>query len=163
MNVTIEGIDVQKDNDVQLIIGQAGFIKTAEDLYEVMMDSSPSIKFGIAFTEASGDCLVRSEGNDEDLVHMAEKNAIAINAGHTFYIFFKNAYPINVNPAIKDVPEVATLFCSTANRVTVIVADTSACRAIVGIADGEKARGIETEEDKKKRREFIRKIGYKLS
>ncbi len=162
MNISIEGIDIQKDTDVQLVIGQAGFIKTIEDLYEVMMGSSPNIKFGIAFTEASGDCLVRSEGNDEDLVLMAEKNAIAINAGHTFYIFFKNAYPINVNSAIKDVPEVAALFCSTANRVTVIIADTSAGRAIIGIADGEKAKGIETIEDKKKRREFVRKIGYKL-
>ena len=145
-----------------IIIGQTHFIKTTEDLYEALVNTVPQIKFGIGFVEASGKCLIRHEGNDEELRKLAADTAYKIGAGHTFVIFLKNAYPINVLQRIKTVPEVCTIYCATANPIEVIIAETEQGRAIVGIIDGFKPKGIETEEDIKERREFLRKIGYKF-
>jgi len=145
-----------------IIIGQTHFIKTVEDLYEALVNTVPQIKFGIGFVEASGKCLIRHEGNDEELRRIAADTAYKIGAGHTFVIFLKNAYPINVLQRIKTVPEVCTIYCATANPVEVIIAETEQGRAIIGIVDGFKPKGIETEEDIKERREFLRKIGYKF-
>ncbi len=159
--VNFESVDIEKDPDTQLIIGHAGFIKTAEDLYEAMATSMPGVKFGIAFAEASGPCLVRSEGNDDALVSAAEKNALAIGAGHTFVILFKGAYPINVIEKVRNVQEVSEIFCATANETQVIVGSTEKGRAVVGVVDGSAAKGIESAEEKEKRRKFLRDIGYK--
>lgn len=153
---------IERPEDVNIIIGQTHFIKTAEDIYEALVNSVPTIKFGLAFCEASGPCLVRAEGNDEALKRAAVENALKISAGHSFIIIMRNAYPINVLRAIKNVPEVCSIFCATANEVEVIIAETSLGRSIVGIVDGEKSKGIETEKDVKERKEFLRKIGYKL-
>jgi len=159
----IKVVKIAKDKDEQVVIGHAGFIKTAEDLYEAMANSVPGIKFGVAFVEASGKCLVRSEGNDPKLIKKAEKNAFNIGAGHTFVIIFKNGYPINVANALKNVPEVASIYCATANEVSVIVFDAGSGTAILGIADGEHSKGIEKDSDKKERRKMLREFGYKLS
>ena len=145
-----------------IIIGQTHFIKTTEDLYEALVNTVPQIKFGIGFVEASGKCLIRHEGNDEELRKLAADTAYKIGAGHTFVIFLKNAYPINVLQRIKTVPEVCTIYCATANPVEIIIAETEQGRAIIGVIDGFKPKGIETEEDIKERREFLRKIGYKF-
>jgi len=145
-----------------VILGQTHFIKTAEDLYEIMVNSVPGIKFGLAFCEASGPCLVRSEGNDEELKKLAENSAFEIGAGHTFIICIKNAFPINILNAMKNCPEVCNIFCATANPVEVIIAETDQGRGVLGVIDGFKPKGIEKEEDKKHRKEFLRKIGYKL-
>ncbi|MGC8622730.1 MAG: adenosine-specific kinase [Candidatus Micrarchaeia archaeon] len=153
---------VKKDIDTQLILGHAGFIKSIEDLYEAMVSSSPAVKFGVAFVEASGPCLVRSEGNDDSLIRQAEQNALAIGAGHTFIILFKNAFPINVLNSIKAVPEVARVYCATANDVEVITGITRNGRSVLGVVDGSAAKGIESKQDKYKRKKFLRDIGYKL-
>lgn len=153
---------MEKDLETQIIVGHAGFIKTVEDLYETMITSAPGIKFGLGFVEASGACLVRSEGNDETLRQKAELNALDIGAGHTFVIMFKGAYPINVNNAIKNVSEVVGLYCSTANPVQVLVAETDQGRSVVGIVDGYKPKGIEGNEDKAKRKKLVRDLGYKV-
>jgi adenosine/AMP kinase len=145
-----------------VILGQTHFIKTTEDLYEIMVNSVPQIKFGLAFCEASGPCLVRSEGNDEELKKLAETSAFEIGAGHAFIIYIKNAFPINVLNAVKNCPEVCSVFCATANSVEVVIAETEQGRGILGVIDGFKPKGIEKEEDKKHRKEFLRKIGYKL-
>ncbi|MEM0086944.1 MAG: adenosine-specific kinase [Candidatus Micrarchaeaceae archaeon] len=158
----INAVSIEKDDETQVIIGHAGFIKTAEDLYEAMSGAVPGVKFGVAFVEASGPCLVRSEGNDASLVSLAEKNARAIGAGHTFVIMFKNAYPINVLNSVKAVSEVSSIYCATSNPVKVIVADLGEASAVVGIADGGKAKGVEGEADRSKRRKLLRDIGYKL-
>jgi len=155
-------VDMPKDSNV--IIGTSHFIKTVEDLYEAMVNSVPNIKFGIAFCESSGPCLVRREGNDPELVEAAAKNAFNIGAGHMFLIFIRNAYPINVLHAIKRVPEVCTIYCATANPVKVIVyEDEDGNRALLGVIDGFRSKGIEEEEHVKERKEFLRKIGYKLA
>lgn len=146
---------------LNLILGQSHFIKTVEDLYEILITSVPGIKFGLAFCEASGDKLVRSDGNDQELIKLAEKNAMKIAAGHTFIIFLKDAYPINVLNQIKNCQEVCRIFCATSNPLQVIVAETSQGRGILGVIDGEKPVGIESEENKKERKEFLRKIMYK--
>ncbi len=147
---------------VNVILGQTHFIKTAEDLYEIMVSSVPQIKFGLAFCEASGPCLVRSEGNDEELKRIAEESTFEIGAGHSFIIYIKDAFPINVLNAIKNCPEICNIFCATANPVEVIIAETELGRGVLGVIDGFKPKGIEKEEDKKHRKEFLRKIGYKL-
>jgi adenosine/AMP kinase len=146
-----------------VILGTAHFIKTVEDLYEALVNSVPNIKFGIGFCESSGPCLVRHEGNDEELRRLAAEKAFEIACGHSFIIFIKNAYPINVLGEIRKVPEVCTIYAATANPLQVIVAETEQGRGIVGVVDGLKSRGIEKEEDMKARKEFLRKIGYKLS
>jgi adenosine/AMP kinase len=160
MEVKIYKLKVPEGANV--ILGQTHFIKTAEDLYEILVGSVPQIKFGLAFCEASGLCLVRSEGNDEELKKLAENSAFEIGAGHSFIIFIKDAFPINILNAVKSCPEVCNIFCATANPVEVIIAETELGRGVLGVIDGFKPKGIEKEEDKKHRKEFLRKIGYKL-
>jgi len=155
-------IPIEKPEDINLILGQTHFIKTLEDLYEALVNSVPNIKFGLGFCESSGACLVRGEGNDEELKRMAIQNALNIGAGHTFVILIRNAYPINVLGAIKAVPEVCSIFCATANPVDVVVAETDRGRGILGVIDGSKPKGVEGIEDIKWRKELLRKIGYKL-
>ena len=147
---------------VNVILGQTHFIKTAEDLYEALVGSVPGIKFGLAFCEASGPCLVRSEGTDEELKKLAAQSAYEISAGHSFIIYLKNAFPINVLRAVKECPEVCSIFCATANPVEVLLAETEQGKAILGVVDGSASKGIESEKDVKERKEFLRKIGYKL-
>lgn len=160
METRIYKLEVPEGTNV--ILGQTHFIKTAEDLYEILVGSVPGIKFGLAFCEASGPCLVRSEGNDEELKKLAEKSAFEIGAGHSFIIYLKDAFPINILNAVKSCSEVCNIFCATANPVEVIIAETEQGRGILGVIDGFKPKGIEKEEDKKHRKEFLRKIGYKL-
>ncbi|MCL4373621.1 MAG: adenosine-specific kinase [Candidatus Marsarchaeota archaeon] len=157
-----EVVSIEKQQDVQLILGHAGFIKTIEDLYEVMVNTVPNAKFGIAFAEASGQCLVRSEGNDKALVGQAEKNVLGIGAGHTFLILFKGAYPINVLNAIKAINEVSRIYCATSNPVQVIIANTKQGRGIAGIVDGSASKGIEGKKDRSARKKLLRDLGYKL-
>jgi len=155
-------VSVDVPSDVNVVLGMAHFIKTVEDLYEALKNSVPDIRFGIGFCESSGPCLVRSEGNDEELRNLAAKSALEIGCGHSFIIFLKNAFPINVLEKIKQVPEVCTVHAATANPLQVIVAETEQGRGILGVVDGSKSKGIETESDVKTRREFLRKVGYKL-
>ena len=144
------------------ILGQSHFIKTVEDLHEALVGAVPGIEFGLAFCEASGPALVRSSGTSEEMEKLAVENALAISAGHTFIIFLANAFPINVLNAVKRVPEVCRIFCATANAVEVIVAETDLGRGILGVIDGVKPLGVETEQDVVERKELIRKFGYKL-
>jgi adenosine/AMP kinase len=145
-----------------IILGQTHFIKTAEDLYEAVVTAVPQAKFGIAFTEASGPCLIRTEGNDNELVDACANNLREIGAGHVFCILLKNAFPINVLNQVKNCPEVCSIFCATANPVEVVVAATSQGKGILGVIDGFSPKGVETPEDRGHRKEFLRKIGYKL-
>ena len=155
-------VRIKKPDDVNLILGQSHFIKTVEDLYELLVNSVPGIKFGLAFVESSGACRIRSEGNDPELKKIAQDSALEIGAGHSFLILLKNAYPINVLNAIKSVPEVCSIYCASANPVEVIIAETETGRGILGVIDGLKPKGIESGEDIAWRHEFLRKIGYKL-
>ncbi len=157
----IISVKLNAPKETNLILGQTHFIKSTEDLYEVLISSVPGIKFGLAFCEASGKCLVRSEGNDEELKKAAEDNAFAIGAGHSFLIFIRNAYPINVLNAIKDVQEVVSIFCATSNPVEAIIAKTEQGRGILGVIDGESPKGIEKVRDIEERKSFLRAIGYK--
>jgi len=145
-----------------IIIGQTHFIKTAEDLYEVIATTVPQAKFGIAFTEASGPCLIRTEGNDDELVSLCTKNLQELGAGHVFCILLKDAFPINVLNQIKNCPEVCRIFCATANPLEVVVAETPQGKGVLGVIDGFSPKGVEGAEDKVYRKEFLRKIGYKL-
>ncbi|UCE73393.1 MAG: adenosine-specific kinase [Methanomassiliicoccales archaeon] len=160
MDIKLVSIEMPPDSNV--IIGQTHFIKTAEDIYEAMVNSAPTMKFAVAFCEASQECLVRVEGNDEELKSLAAKNAMNIGAGHTFVILMKEGYPINVLNAIKNVPEVCGIFCATANEVEVAVCETKRGRGIIGVIDGEKPKGIEGPEHREERKKFLRTIGYKL-
>jgi len=160
--VEVRSVPVDNPDHLNVIIGQTHFIKTAEDLHEAIVNSVPAAKFGVAFCEASGPCLVRVEGNDPGLRDLAARNALAIGAGHTFVVFLKDAYPVNVLRAIRDTPEVVSIFCATANPVDVLVVESPRGRGVVGVIDGERPKGLETEADRKARREFLRKIGYKL-
>ena len=155
-------VEIKKPQEVNVIIGQSHFIKTVEDLYEVLVGSAPGIEFGIAFSEASGACKVRLEGNNEELKNLAAENCLSLAAGHSFVIMLKNAYPINVLNAIKNVPEVCSIFCATANPLKVIVAEIKEGRAILGVVDGASPQGIEEKKDILWRKDFLRKIGYKL-
>jgi adenosine/AMP kinase len=155
-------VKIKKPDEVNVILGQSHFIKTVEDLYEVLVNNVPGIKFGLSFVESSGACKVRSEGNDPELKKLAEENALEIGAGHSFTVFIKNAYPINVLNAIKAIPEVCNIYCASANPVEVIIVETQTGRGILGVIDGLKPKGIESTEDIKWRKEFLRKIGYKL-
>ena len=161
MDMETEGVPVEIPPECNVIIGQSHFIKTAEDLYEAMVNSNPSAKFGIAFCEASGPRLVRVEGNDEELKRVAARNAMRIGAGHTFVVLLKNAFPVNVLGAIKAVPEVCSIFCATANELQVVVAKDGNGRGVIGVIDGKSPRGVENDANVKERREFLRKIGYK--
>jgi uncharacterized protein len=145
-----------------LILGQSHFIKTAEDLYEAVVNTVPNAKFAVAFNEASGPCLVRVEANDESLRRAAIANALAVGSGHLFVLLVRDAYPINLLSRVRDCFEVCSIFCATANPVEVIVAQTEQGRGVLGIVDGSSPKGVETPEDHKWRREFVRKIGYKL-
>lgn len=158
----IKTVVMEIPEDANIIIGQTHFIKTAEDLYEVMVNGVLGIKFGVAFCEASGPCLIRVEGNDGSLKEVAIRNASNIAAGHTFVILIKDAFPVNVLNSIKACPEVCSIFCATANPVQVIVAETEQGRGIMGVIDGYSPKGIETEKDVQNRKQFLRKIGYKL-
>jgi uncharacterized protein len=160
METTIVRMEVPEESN--LILGHAHFIKTAEDLYEAVVNTVPGAKFAVAFCEASGPCLIRVEANDDELRRAAIANAQAIGAGHAFVLLVRRAYPINLLGRIRDCFEVVSIYCATANPVEVIVAQTEQGRAIVGVVDGSSPRGVETAEDTKKRHEFVRKIGYKL-
>ena len=156
-------VTIEKPESANLILGQSQFIKTVEDLHEVLVGAVPGIQFGLAFCESSGPALVRSSGTSPELTELARKNALALSAGPVFLILLGNAFPINVLNAIKMVPEVCRIFCATANPVEVILAETEQGRGVLGVVDGVKTKGIEGEEDVRWRMDFVRKIGYKLS
>ncbi len=162
MSVETELVPVENPSGLNVILGQTHFIKTAEDIHEALIGSVPGIKFGVAFCEASGPCLVRVEGNDESLKTLAAKNALAVGAGHFFVIFLKDAYPINVLRALRDVPEIVTVYAATANPVDVVVATTKRGRGVLGVVDGERTKGLETTKDRAERIALLRKMGYKL-
>ena len=155
-------VKIDPPKDCNIILGMAHFIKTAEDLYEAIVNSVPNIKFGLGFCESSGPCLVRHEGNDEELRRLAAEKAFEMACGHSFLIYLKNGYPLNVLDKIKKAPEVCTIYAATANPLEVIIAETVQGRGIIGVVDGLKSKGIETDADIKERRRFLRKIGYKL-
>ncbi len=161
-DIELKTVEIEKPDDINFILGQTHFIKSVEDLYEVMVNSVPNGKFGIAFCEASGACKIRSEGNDKDLKKLAEKNALNIGAGHSFIIFMKDCYPLNVLNAIKNVPEVCTVFCATANQTKVVIAESKTGRGILGVIDGFSPKGLENKEEFAWRKKFLRDIGYKL-
>jgi adenosine/AMP kinase len=144
------------------ILGQTHFIKTAEDLYEIITTTVPQAKFGVAFSEASGPCLIRTEGNDDGLISACVKTLEAIGAGHVFCVFLKDAFPINILTQIKNCPEVCRIFCATANPLEVVVASTAQGKGVLGVIDGFPPQGVETTADRSKRKDFLRKIGYKL-
>ncbi|MGE5279912.1 MAG: adenosine-specific kinase [Deltaproteobacteria bacterium] len=159
--MNIEVVKIEKPENVNVVIGQAHFIKTVEDLYEACVNAVPGIKCGIAFSEASGACKVRLEGTDEGLKQRAAAQALAVGAGHVFYIFLDGVFPINVLNAVKAVPEVCRIFCATANPLEVVVGATPSGRGILGVIDGAVPQGIEGEQDVRWRKELLRKIGYK--
>lgn len=158
----IKTVKIDKPDDMNFILGQSHFIKTVEDIHEAIVGAVPQMKFGVAFCESSGPALVRFSGNDRRLVELARKNAASLAAGHSFIIFMENGYPVNILNAIKSVPEVCRVFCATANPVEVVVAETESGRGILGVIDGVKTKGIENEDDIRIRKDFLRKIGYKL-
>lgn len=157
----IEIVRIEMPADCNMIFGMSHFIKTVEDVYEVMVNSVPNVKFGVAFCEASGKRLVRHTGNDPELVKAATDNIFKIGAGHTFLIFMREAFPVNILPALKNVVEVVRIFCATANPVEALVARTEQGAGIVGVVDGESPLGVEGEADQKWRHDFLRQIGYK--
>jgi adenosine/AMP kinase len=157
----LKAIRLEVPDNGNIIVGQSHFIKTVEDIYEAIVNTVPQIKFGLAFCEASGPCLIRVDGNDDAMKQTAIKNAEAVAAGHTFFIALRDAYPINLLHRIQQAPEVCSIFCATANPVEAIVAETEQGRGILGVVDGSSPKGIETEEDVKKRHGFLRMIGYK--
>jgi len=159
MELKLVPLEIPENGNV--VLGQSHFIKTAEDVYEAIVNTVPQMKFGVAFNEASGPCLTRVEGNDEDLMKMAARNAAEIGAGHTFVVVMTNGYPINVLGRIKDVPEVCGIFCATANAVQVVVAESEQGRGVLGVIDGAPPKGVEAREDVEKRKQFLRMIGYK--
>jgi adenosine/AMP kinase len=156
-------VPIDKPEAVNLILGQSHFIKTVEDVHEALVGTVPGIEFGVAFCEASGPALVRASGTDDELIDLAKKNALSLGAGHTFIIFVgEGVYPVNVLNAIKMVPEVCHIFCATANPVEVVLAKTEQGRGILGVIDGVKPKGVETDQDVASRKDLLRKIGYKL-
>lgn len=155
-------VAIDKPADLNFILGQSHFIKTVEDIFEAIVSTNPNMKFGIAFCESSGPALIRFIGNDQKLIEIAQKNAMNLGCGHSFIIFMEGGFPINILNTIKNVPEVCSIYCATANPVEVIVAETEQGRGILGVIDGMKSKGIETDEDIKYRKDFLRKIGYKL-
>jgi adenosine/AMP kinase len=159
--MVLQSVRLEIPEGANIILGTSHFIKTVEDLYEALVNSVPQMKFGIAFNEASGPCLTRVDGNDDTLKAVATRNATAIGAGHCFIIVMKDGFPINVLGRIKDVPEVCTIHCATANPVEVILAESELGRGILGVIDGSSPKGVETAADAEWRHEFLRKIGYK--
>jgi uncharacterized protein len=158
----LKTLKIQPPQECNVILGQAHFIKTAEDLYEALVNSVPSIKFGLGFCESSGPCLVRVEGNDDELRRLASEKALELSCGHSFIIYLKNAYPLNVLAKVKDVPEVVGIYAASANPLEVVIAETEQGRGIIGVIDGYRSKGIESDKDIADRRAFLRKIGYKL-
>jgi len=154
-------VPIEKPADVNLVLGQSHFIKTVEDVYEALAGSSPHLRFGLAFCESSGPCLVRRAGNDDELVALAVGGALAVGAGHSLVVFLREGFPVNVLNALKQVPEVCRIYCATANPVEVVVAETAQGRAILGVVDGSSPRGVETEEDVASRKALLRQLGYK--
>ncbi len=157
----LKAIRLEVPDGGNIIVGQTHFIKTVEDVYEAIVTAVPQMKFGIAFNEASGPCLTRVDGNDDDLQAMAARNASAVGAGHIFVVAMRDGFPINILGRIKDVPEVCSIYCATANPVEVIVAETEQGRGVLGVVDGFRPKGVEQEQDAAFRRDFLRKIGYK--
>ena len=155
-------IPITKPESTNLILGQSHFIKTVEDIYEAVVQTNPQIRFGLGFCESSGPALVRWVGNDEKLIAMAKTAAMDLSCGHCFVLFIENGFPVSILNAVKHVPEVCHIYCATANPVEVIVAETDQGRGIMGVVDGMKTKGIETEKDIEERKELLRKIGYKL-
>jgi adenosine/AMP kinase len=158
----LKTVSVQIPNGANIILGQTHFIKTAEDLYEILAGSSPHIKFGLAFTEASGPCLIRHEGNDTGLTQAAINTVQEIGAGHVFAIFLREAFPINVLNSVKMCPEVCRIYCATANPLEVVVAETAQGRGIMGVIDGSSPKGVEQDADKTARKTMLRNFGYKV-
>jgi len=159
--VELKSVVIEMPTGCNVIVGQTHFIKSVEDMYEALVESGIALRFGLAFCEASGDSLVRSDGNDPELVAHAEKEAMRIGAGHSFIIFIRNGYPVNVLNRLKGLSEVCTIHAATANPLELIVAETKNGRGILGVIDGGLPKGVENEDDRKKRKEFLRKIGYK--
>jgi adenosine/AMP kinase len=160
--VELRVVRVEKADDANVIVGQAHFIKAVDDIHEALAGVSPYLRFGVAFCEASGPCLVRRSGNDDALTELAARNALAVGAGHTFFVFLREGYPVNVLNQLKQVPEVCGIFCATANPVELIVAETVSGRGIIGVIDGHSPAGVETDLDVAERRQLLRTIGYKL-
>jgi adenosine/AMP kinase len=160
--IDLEVVAVEKPQDLNLILGQAHFIKTVEDLHEALAGAVPGLRFGIAFCESSGPRLVRQSGNDPELVELATRNALTIGAGHSFIVFLRDGFPVNVLNQVKQVPEVCRIYCATANPVQVIVGETAAGRGILGVVDGGTPLGVETGPDVAARKDLLRQIGYKL-
>jgi adenosine/AMP kinase len=158
----LKTVTIQKPDDVNFILGQSHFIKTVEDIHEALVTAVPKIKFGLAFCESSGPALVRWSGTDAEMIELAKKNALALSAGHSFILFLRDCYPINVLNVVKNVPEVCAIYCATANPVEVILAETAQGRGILGVIDGVKTKGVEGDKEIAERKEFLRKIGYKL-
>ena len=158
----LKTVTIEKPAEMNFILGQSHFIKTVEDLYEAIVQTVPGMKFGIAFCESSGPALVRYAGNDERLIELAQKNALALACGHCFIIFMEGGFPVNILNTIKNVSEVCQIFCATANPVEVVIAESDQGRGILGVIDGVKTKSIETDADIQWRKEFLRKIGYKL-
>jgi adenosine/AMP kinase len=161
-NVELSTVPIEKPDDVNLILGQAHFVKTVEDVHETLAASSPHLRFGLAFCESSGPCLVRRSGNDGELVELAVHNALAVAAGHSFVVLMRGGFPVSVLNALKSVPEVCRIFCATANPVEVVVAETDRGRAILGAVDGSAPKGVESEDDVAARKALLRELGYKL-
>ncbi len=155
-------VKIDNPDELNMILGQSHFIKTVEDLHECLVCAAPGIKFGIAFCEASGPCLIRHSGNDDKLAELAKANALALSTGHAFIIFLKDAFPVNVLNSVKNVPEVCSIFCATANPVEVVIAESQQGRGILGVIDGYASKGIESESDIEDRKALLRKFGYKL-
>lgn len=157
-----KSVKIKKPENLNLILGQSHFIKSVEDIYEVMVSSVPGVKFGLAFVESSGACKVRVEGTDEELKKLAGENALNIGCGHSFIILVKDAFPINFLNSLKNIPEVCAIYCATANPVEVIVVESESGRGVMGVIDGSKPKGIENNEDITWRKELLRKLGYKF-
>jgi len=160
MELTV--VTIEKPESTNFILGQSHFIKTVEDIYEAVVQTNPQMKFGLGFCESSGPALVRWVGNDASLIELAKKNALALSCGHCFVLFLENGFPVNVLNAIKNLPEVCHIYCATANPAEVVIAETNQGRGILGVIDGVRSKGVETEKDVAKRKEFLRTIGYKL-
>jgi adenosine/AMP kinase len=162
MNLNLNLVKIENPNNLNFILGQSHFIKTVEDIHEICVTTNPTMKFGLAFSEASGDCLIRKTGNSDTLIDLAVKNLLNLKCGHSFILFIENGYPINILNRIKDVPEVCNIYCATANPTKVITTSDNEGAAILGVIDGFFPKGVENDEDIKNRKSLLRTIGYKL-
>ncbi len=160
--MNIVSVRIEKPEEMNFILGQSHFIKTVEDIFEAVVQTNPQMKFGLAFCEASGPCLVRWAGNDPALIELAQKNALALSCGHSFILFMQHGFPVNILNAVKNVPEVCRIFCATANPTEVLIVESDQGRGVVGVIDGFRTKGIENEKDIADRKALLRTIGYKL-